>query len=114
MLGIVDGPAHFIQEATYSTLRGQSPKESTKRDAAFGGLLQGGLTLQPKVLLLNLPNTRLQLSFNEVSLSTKYHSARDKAGNLAPLGPWTLASESERSGLPPFDEAMADGKKMLS
>lgn len=54
MLGIVDGTAHFIQEATYSTLRGQSPKESTKRDSAFGDLLQGGLTLQPKVLLLNL------------------------------------------------------------
>lgn len=44
----------------------------------------------------------------------KYHSARDKAGNLAPLGPWPLASESERNGLPFFDEAMADGKKMLS
>lgn len=107
MLGIVDGPAHFIQEATY-------PKECTKRDAPFGDLLQGGLTLQPKVLLLNLPNTRLQLSFNEIRLSTKYPSARDKAGNLAALEPWPLASESECNGLPPFDEAMADGKKMLS
>ena len=43
-----------------------------------------------------------------------YHFARDKAGNLTPLGPWALASESERNGLPFFDEAMADGKKMQS
>lgn len=70
VLGIVDEPAHFIQEATYSILPGQCPKESTKMDAALVIFSREACNYSPSFCSSIDSNTRLQLSFNETSLST--------------------------------------------
>lgn len=70
VLGIVDEPAHFIQEATYSILRGQCPKESTKMDAALVIFSREACNYSLSFCSSIDSNTRLQQSFNETSLST--------------------------------------------
>lgn len=70
VLGIVDEPAHFIQEARYPILPGQCPKESTKMAAALVIFSRETCNYSPSFCSSIDSNTRLQLSFNETSLST--------------------------------------------